>query len=192
MATGRRLLTWTGVAGALIGFVTTFLATLLSPTFSWTANALSDLGAPGAANPWLFNGGLIVSGLIALPFAWILYVAARNAVERLGAGTFAGTVALLALVGAFPEGTTLHPPLAVGYFTLLSLTLWIHGTGTVLAGDAVRGLAVIWLGIAHVLGWILWVAIGTAGVAIPEFAGSWVLLAWLVLTTRWVQRASRR
>lgn len=190
MADSHRVLVWTGVAGSLLGFATTLLATVLSPTFSWTANALSDLGAPAAANPWLFNGGLVAAGLVSLPFAWVLYDAARHAVERLGAVVFAATVTDLALIGAFPEGTAVHFPLAVAYFTLLSFALWLHGSGTVLAGDARRGLAAIWLGIGNVLVWVLWTAFGTEGLAIPEIAGTLLLLAWLVRTTQWV-RASR-
>lgn len=189
MASGRRRLAWTGIAGSVVGFGTTLLATVLSPSFSWTANALSDLGAPTAANPWLFNGGLVAAGLVSLPFAWVLFASARHLVERLGAAVFAATVADLALIGAFPEGTALHFPLSVGYFTLLSFALWIYGSGTVLAGDARRGLAAIWLGLGNVLVWVLWSAFGTAGVAIPEILGSIVLLTWVVQTTQWVRSA---
>lgn len=187
----RDVLAWTGIAGSLLGFSTTLLATGLSPTFSWTSNALSDLGAATAANPALFNGGLVVAGVVALPFGWVLYAAARHPVERLGAVVFAATVADLALVGAFPTGTRLHLPLAVGYFALLSFALWIHGTGTVLAGDARRGLAAIWLGLGNVVVWAAWAGVGTEGLAIPEILGSIVLLAWLVQTTRWVRRDAR-
>lgn len=188
MSTVRRLLPWSGLAGSLVGFGTTLLATLLSPSFSWTGSALSDLGAPGATTPWLFNGGLVAAGIVALPFAWVLVAAARNPAERLGAVAFAGAVAALALVGAFPSGTALHLPAAVAYFALLTLALWIHGTGTVLAGDARRGLAAIWLGILHVLQWTGWAAFGTDGVAIPELVGSLALLAWLGWTTAWLRR----
>lgn len=191
MRTIDRVALWSGIAGSLVGFTATLLATLLSPSFSWTANALSDLGAPGAANPWLFNGGLIAAGLIALPFAWTLYSAASHAIERLGAVAFAATVVDLSLIGAFPEGTDLHFPLAVGYFTLLTFALWIHGSGTVLAGDARRGLVFIWLGIGHVLAWVLWTWVGTDGVAIPELVGSVILLVWVARSTQWVRAGAR-
>lgn len=177
MVDARSALPWTGVAGSLVGFAAVLYATGLSPTVSWTADALSDLGAPGAATAGAFNGGLGVAGVIALPFAWVLFDAARHPVERLGAVLFAATVADLALIGAFPIGTTLHFPLSVGYFSLLSFTLWIHGTGTVLAGDARRGLLAIWLGLGNTLVWVGWSAAGTEGVAIPEFVGSLVLFA---------------
>lgn len=188
MATYRRLASWTGLAGALLGVSTTLLATLASPSFSWTGSALSDLGAPGAPTAWLFDGGLVVAGLVALPFAWPLLASARHVAERLGAVAYAGAVVALALVGAFPTGTALHVPLAVGYFGLLTSALWIHGTGAVLAGDPGRGLAAVWLGIGHVLAWAGWLAAGPDGVAIPELFGSAVLVAWLAWTTAWLRR----
>lgn len=187
--TDRRPLLWTGLAGAVIGVAATLLATLLSPTFTWAGSALSDLGAADAATPWLFNGGLMAAGLVALPFAWVLVSSARNEVERLGAIAYAGAIVALALVGAFPTGTALHFPVAVGYFALLTVALWIHGSGAVLAGDAGRGLAAIWLGILHVLQWLVWAAevrVGQ-GLAIPELIGSFIPIAWLVQTTLWVR-----
>lgn len=191
MADARSALPWTGVASSLVGFAAVLYATGLSPTFSWTANALSDLGAPGAATAGTFNGGLVAAGVIALPFAWVLFDAARHPVERLGAVLFAATVADLALIGAFPTGTALHFPLSVGYFTLLSVTLWTHGTGTVLAGNARRGLVSIWLGLGNTLVWVAWSAVGTEGVAIPEFLGSVVLFAWVVQSTQLVRMDPR-
>lgn len=186
----RRVMVWSGVASSLVGFLTTLSATSLSPTFSWTTNALSDLGAAEAATPWLFNGGLIVAGAIALPFAWVLFDTARHGLERVGAAAFAGSVFGLALVGAFPTGTALHAPVAVAYFLLFTLAMWLHGSGAALVGDVRRGLVAIWLGIGHLLAWLVWVASGVAGIAIPELAGSAILFAWVVQTTRWVRSAT--
>jgi len=173
-----------GVVGPLVGFAATLSATALSPTFHWTANALSDLGAAGAANPWLFNWGLVASAVLTVPFAWPLWVEADHPLERLGSATFAGSTVALALVGLFPEGTSLHLPVAVVYFSLLTFTLWIHGSGWVLAGLSRRGLLAVWLGIGHVLLWIGWLAAGFGGIAIPELGGSLALYAWILLVVR--------
>ena len=53
-----------------------------------------------------------------------------------------------------------------------------------LSGLARRGLTAIWLGIAHVLLWIVWVAAGPGGIAVPEIGGSIALYAWVLLTVR--------
>lgn len=180
----ERLAVRAGVVGPLVGFAATLSATALSPTFRWTGNALSDLGAATATNPWLFNYGLIASALLTLPFAWVVWVDAANSLQRLGALAFAACTVGLGLVGVFPIGSGLHGPVAIAYFTFLTFTLWIHGSGSVLAGLARRGLAAIWLGIGHVLFWVVWVAAGFGGIAVPEFVGSLSIYAWILLVIR--------
>ena len=179
-----RLAAGAGVVGPLVGFAATLSATVLSPSFRWTASALSDLGAPGAANPWLFNWGLVASAAVTVVFVWVLWTDAANRIEQLGAVLFVGTNAGLALVGLFPSGTDLHFPVAVAYFVLLTFTLWIHGSGWVLGGAPASGLIAIWLGIGHVLLWIGWLAAGLGGIAVPEFGGSLALYAWVLLAIR--------
>lgn len=190
MSDARSVLAWSGVASSLVGFGGILLATTLSPTFSWTADAISDLGAPGAANPWLLNGGLVAASLVGLPFGWVLWSTARHALERLGSVAFAGSLLALLLVGVYPTGTAAHTPAAVAYFVLFTLAMWLHGSGAALVGDVERGLVEVWLGIAHVLAWLLWGVAGPDGLAIPEIAGSLLLFAWVVRTTRWVRTAS--
>jgi hypothetical membrane protein len=90
----------------------------------------------------------------------------------------------LGLVGLFPSGTRLHLPVAVAYFVGLTLTCWIHGSGWVLSGLVHRGLLAIWLGIGHVLLWIVWMGAGAGGIAVPEIGGSLVFYAWILLAVR--------
>lgn len=187
----RRLVTWTGIAGSVVGLGAIAVAAALSPTFSLTASAVSDLGAADAANPWLLNGGLIAAAFVGLPFAGVLWATARDALERLGAVAFWSSLAALVLVGLYPTGTAPHAPAAITYFVLFTFGMWLHGSGAALAGDVRRGLAAIWLGIIHVLAWLVWAAVGPDGLALPELVGSLLLLAWVGLTTRWVQRSSR-
>ena len=181
MSGRERLAIRAGLVGPLVGFGTTLAATASSPTFQWTGSALSDLGAAGAANPWLFNYGLVASALVTLPFVWVVWAAAEHPVERLGATAFGLSVVLLGLVGVFPIDTALHGPVSVAYFTLLTVTLWVHGSGWVLAGLVRRGLIAIWLGIGHVLFWIAWVVAEPGGIAIPELVGSLAFYAWILL-----------
>lgn len=181
----RTSLHWSGVAGALVGFTTVLVAMILSPTFVWSSHAISDLGRPGAANPWLFNTGLVASALLSMPFAVVVWKRARNGLERVGAVSFGFTTTALALLGVFPSGTALHLPISVSYFVLGTLTLAIHGSGVVLAGAPRLGLGYHWLGLGHALSWVLWyfgLRIGP-GLAVPEFIGSVLLLVWVLSTT---------
>ena len=170
-----------GVVGPLVGLVATLVATALSPTFRWTGSALSDLGATGAANPRLFNVGLVAAAVLTVAFAWVVWAGADHHLQRVGATAFAASMVALGLVGAFPAGTALHLPAAIAYFVLLTFALWLHGTGTALAGAVGRGLVSIWLGIGHVLLWLGWVGAGFGGIAIPELGGTLLLYAWILL-----------
>lgn len=186
-----RLAVGGGVLGPLVGFAATLAAATISPTFRWTGNALSDLGASGAANPLLFNGGLVLSALATLPFGWALRRAAGTRLERLGVVLFVFSTASLGLVGVFPSGTALHRPVAVAYFVGLTFTCWVHGAGWALRGSVRRGLIAICLGIGHVLLWVGWLAAGTGGIAVPEIGGSLTFYGWLLLAVRSLPGADR-
>ncbi|MFC6835713.1 DUF998 domain-containing protein [Halomarina ordinaria] len=183
-----------GIAGGLLAPVVALgaiaLATLRSPSFTWTGSALSDLGAPGAPTEWLFNGGLILGGLLALPFAYRVWTRGRNRLERAGAAVFALDALCLAGVGAFPIGTDLHGPFAVAFYLLLSLSLWVYGGGNALAGDRARGLVTAALGVLNLAAWAIWAAAFTdvaPGLALPESVGALVVGVWTATTALWLR-----
>lgn len=191
-----------GLAAPIVAAAAILAATLLDPAFAWTTSALSDTGALPAGrsvslSPSLvrsspqvpvFNGGLIATGLLGLPFAWRLWTAAEHVGQRAGAAWYALAVVFLGLVGVFPLPHPLHGPVAVGHFATATVALWVYGSGTVLAGRPRAGLATIWLGIGHVLVWIGWalaLASGPVpGIAIPETVGAAIFGGWTVARAR--------
>jgi hypothetical membrane protein len=198
--TERRLLaasTWAGVGATTITVVGILLATLVSPDFAWTANALSGLGnrAPDApvataTTRLLFNGGLVAGSLVGLGFGPALLVAHRNLVELLGVGLAGLTLVAMGLIGVFPLPTDQHFPVSVLFFVLLSVALAVYGAGNVLAGARRRGLVTIGLAGCNTAGWALWALTGPffrPGVAIPEAVGAAVLAIWAVWTVADVQ-----
>lgn len=165
-------------AAAAVGTVLAILAaTLLAPWFSWRANALSDLGvAPGTA--LLFNGGLLMGGAFALPYAWALWRDGEGR-GRLPAVTFALAVVAMAGVGAFPAGDPLHLPAALGFYLLATATMAVDGLRrrTATAGRMALAAAAL-----HVAVWAAWIA-GLRpgpGLALPELAGALLFAAWVV------------
>lgn len=169
-----------------IASVAIFGAALLAPEFSWRADALSDLGAPGAETAWLFNGGLICAGVLGVPFAASLASSARTRFDRLTAVVLVLTLALLSGVGLFPTSHPLHLPVAAGFYLLATLTLWLAGTADVLVGEPRFGLAVVWLANVHLLQWLAWAAglrLGP-GLAIPELVGAALLSVWVLARGR--------
>lgn len=172
-----------GILAPTAGLAGIALDVAFTPSFSSTSSALSDLGRAGTPVPWLFNGGLILGGTLALPFAWWRWKRAANPVERLAAVGLAGTGLALAGIGLFPAGTALHLPLAAGFYLLLTYTLFLDGSGLALAGTVPRGLLWIWVGVVHLTGWLLWALTGIGGLAIPETFGALLLTAWLLAST---------
>lgn len=88
----ERLPDYAGLVGGGGSLATTLAATLLAPWFAWSRNALSDLGAAGEPTAPLFNGGLLVGGVVAAAFAWALWRRAGAVVERLAALAYLGPV----------------------------------------------------------------------------------------------------
>jgi len=188
-----------GMAGPLLAGVAILAATVVDPSFQWTTSALSDMGAlpEGRAitaeflrsNPQflVFNGGLVVAGVVGLPFSWSLWNDASNRFHRAGAVAFALAMTALALVGVFHIPRPLHGLAAIAHYLAGTLLLWLHGTGTVLAGDVRRGLTTAWIGNIHLLFWIVWALFlrGTIpGLAVPETVGALLLGGWVIATAR--------
>jgi len=156
-------------------------ATAVSPTFSWTGSALSDLGV-AAGTATLFNGGLILGGLLGLAYAVALV---RSTEGVAGAALVAAYVAALlglAGVGLFPSGRRLHFPAAA--------TFYLGGTAAMVADGAARprtraGAAALTAAGLHLLGWALWLR-GVRpgpGLALPELWGALLFGAWLLVAS---------
>lgn len=183
----REAALWAGPAGIAVAAFGIFGAILLAPWFEFTANALSDLGAAGEPTAPLFNGGLILGGLLAFAFCVRVWPAATNAAHRLGVALLAVGFVNMALVGVFalPDGR--HRAVAVAFFLSFTYGLFVHGSGDVLAGHVSRGLTSIWLAVVHLTGWLLFAAAPFDGLAIPELVGSATLAGWVLLTFRAVR-----
>jgi len=100
---GSKNVNWLKISGVcgtiapIVAFTFILLAITSYPQFSWTGNALSDLGVVEGVTAVLFNSGLIIGGILAIIFASGLFIFLRNRVlGRIGAFIF--TLAALALV----------------------------------------------------------------------------------------------
>jgi hypothetical membrane protein len=75
----------TGILAPIFAFTCIFIAIASYPQFSWTNNALSDLGVISGITGLLFNFGLYACGLLALVFALfcLLSYFEKNLVDEL-------------------------------------------------------------------------------------------------------------
>lgn len=168
-----------GPVAAAVAIGCILAATAISPTFSWWADALSDLGVAGLS-AWLFNGGLVFGCLLGLPYAWALWTAAADTLGYLRAITYLASLLAMAGIGLFPAGRSAHLPLALAFFVLASLTLLVDGvarlrlrTGKLAFGFGIAS-PVVWPV------WGLWLA-PHGGIAVPEFVGATLFALWIGL-----------
>ncbi|WP_331232873.1 DUF998 domain-containing protein [Natronorarus salvus] len=201
MVDPRRTTAYCGFLAPTIGIASVLLATLLAPpeTFTWSERALSDLGRLGAETFWLFNGGLLVAALLALPFTWRLVVDARNTLERVGGLCFGLSAVGMGLVGVFfldhtavYLDTDLHAPAALLLFGMAPVTTALYGAGSYLAGDHRWGGFSVVLGLLHVLTWAVWIGYVTRVATAPT---SWFALQEMIvvaLFALWTVLAARR
>ena len=192
METGERLLRWSGAAAVVVTLLAIFVATVVSPAFSWTGNALSNLGVTqtAAGTPLtvvLFNGGLILGGVLGVGFSAALFRVSPSIAARATAVSFGLTVVFMALVGVFPQDTAPHFPVALGFYLLISLSLWLDSLASFRQGWRSRAAVGLSLGTANLVGWLVWGLTGPPtrdGLAIPELWGALLFSAWTV----WVSR----
>jgi hypothetical membrane protein len=172
-----------GVLSILVSLGTIGVAILLSARFSLSTSALSDLGRAGWTTTVVFNGGLLVAGLLALPFGVVLARNARTLLHAAGSVAFSLSAVSLALIGVFALPAPEHGLVAIGFFLAFTVAFVCYGAGDVRTGARGRGLATLGLALVHVLGWAVWLGAGTpGGLAIPEIVGSACLSAWVLAT----------
>jgi len=175
-----RVVPWTGPVAILVAAIGILAASVLAPWFSWTGNALSDLGARGVATAPLFNGTLIIAGFLGIPFAGWLVRVQRDRIRRAAAVVFGLSMPTLALIGVFALPSPLHGPVALAYFLLFTLAILVDGLGALRTGEARDGWLSIGLGTAHVAGWIVWGVSGHEGIALPEAVGTVAVGIWVL------------
>ena len=126
-----------GFAAPVVAFLFISAAIASYPQFSWTHNALSDLGVVPGLTSALFTVGLIGGGVLALIFTAVgLYgFAGEKPVGKAGAVFFAAATASLILIGIFNEHfRPTHYIVSVAFFFFAPLAFFIltaafHMTG---------------------------------------------------------------
>ena len=182
-----------GVASTVIALAGIAGATTVSPTFQWTGNALSDLGQPGdpAATPittLLFDGGLVLAGVVGLLFAYTLWTGGEHLLERIAAVPFAIALLGMAGVGVFPYTQPLHFPAALTLYLGSMVTMACYAAGNAAAGEYTRAAVTVGLVVAHGSTWWWWStggAVTRGGLAVPETIGATLFGAWVCWTAAW-------
>jgi hypothetical membrane protein len=182
-----KLIRFSGISGIISSTLplTMILAsTVLEESFSWNRNALSDIGVSHLA--WLFNGALVIGGLLNLLFA----VGLRSFIDKIvllkmGVSLIMVSSISLTLVGVFTENySSIHVLVALGYLLLTPLGLICIGGREMSLQIGKVSLVLGISALLTILGLpiITFVANLQMGFAVPEFMESLVLSIW----TFWV------
>jgi hypothetical membrane protein len=167
----------------------TFIASsiLTYPQFSWTNNALSDLGVVPGITATLFNFGLYASGLMSLWFAIGLYKFLRqNALGRIGAVVFGGASLALEGIGWAPEGTNAfnfpwHYFFSVLFFTLVPIALILIAANFLSTKQRRFSAFTSLIAVIAAAPWVLYFIVEyVPNVAIPEITSGLAASTWSI------------
>lgn len=172
-----------GIIAPIIAFTCILLSIASYPPFSWTNNALSDLGIKGGITAPLFNGGLMISGILALIFAaGLLKLPNKSIVGKIGVLVFA--LAALALItgGVFPENAKpMHYYASVAFFVFFLIAMLVIACSSLYAKSVKTGLFTLTVAIIAAAPWAIEFSVRIVlGIAIPEAISAVVASVWCV------------
>jgi hypothetical membrane protein len=171
-----------GLATPVITLACVFLAVGSSSRFSWTENALSDLGVQGPVTAAIFNTGLVLGGvLFALFIVGLFIYMGKNLVGK-GASAllFVASVSLIC-IGVFNESFGyVHYLVSVAFFVSLPLSLAVFVAAFWSGGKRRLSVFTLALAVVAALVWGLELTIQfVPGVAIPEIISGVAGAIWV-------------
>jgi hypothetical membrane protein len=198
---GSKNVNWLKISGVcgtiapIVAFTFISLAITSYPQFSWTDNALSDLGAVEGVTAVLFNSGLIIGGILAIIFASGLFIFLRNRMlGRIGAFIFTLAALVLVAIGIFTENFgRIHYYVSVAFFTFAPISMLIICATFFVMRKVKMGLFTFLTAIIAALVWVLQFAMRyVPNVAIPETISALLASTWsIVLGFQMLKQGSR-
>jgi hypothetical membrane protein len=175
-----------GIVTPIATFTLILLAISSVPQFSWTENALSDLGVESGITAMVFNVALIACGLLLLIFASGLNMLLQKTVlGKIGAFVFAIDFLALTTIGVFPENikpATLHYYVSVAFFALFPLSMFFITVGFLRTAKMKLGLFTLLAALVAVAIWVVQFTLHLfSNVAIPETVAALSASAWVIV-----------
>ena len=171
-------------SGAYAGILTVLLFSIfllaslaIHKNFSFMKNSLSDLGRLGAKNSWVFNAGLIISGIFLFLFSISFFVEQVRLLKRI-CGIFLIISSILAImIGLSPKGTPFHNPVSVVYYNIFMGATFIYGIDELRLKRYPPGLYSVLILPVGYLTYFLYTVIGFAT---AELGVAILLLLWVL------------
>jgi hypothetical membrane protein len=182
------------IVAPVLAFSCIFLAIYSYPTFSWTNNALSDLGVvPGITGP-VFNFGLCAGGFFVFNSAifGLFNYLRQSWVGKIGALAFAAVGLSLMGIGFFPENMIpAHFLFSVAFFVLIPISLLIITVAFAVIRRWKLATFTLLIAVAAALPWVFYFYLHYVhGVAIPEFLSAIAGSIWSVVQSYKMYKAA--
>jgi hypothetical membrane protein len=173
-----------GVVASILAFTCILVAIASYPKFSWTNNALSDLGVISGITGPLFNFGLFATGVLGLIFGVLgLYNYLKERwIGKISSLTFAAATIALMAIGVFNENARpTHYLASFAFFTLIPIALLAFTVSFYLIHEHKLMLFTLLISFAAGTPWILYFLFHYfPGVAIPEFISALAAAVWAI------------
>src|SRR5438876_9757749 len=117
-----------GILAPVIAISSVFLSIFFEKNFSWTGNALSDLGVSERISSPIFNFGLMSSGILFFVYGIGLFNFFEGIIPKLGTLILLMTSIALSAIGVFNENAEpFHYYASAAFFLLFPISTIIFG-----------------------------------------------------------------
>jgi hypothetical membrane protein len=173
-----------GLVGATLPYLFIITSILLSPWFNFYDNALSDLGniARNGCIAYVFNLGLMVTGVVVATFAILLSIQKRSWKFLAWTPLLIISAVDLFLIGFFSEDAgRIHWVVSVVFFVTVTVLMFVYSYISWPLGSPKIGAIALIFGLASAFVWLVewpW-----ANVAIQESVTALIMSIWLILVS---------
>ncbi len=151
----------------------------LNPWFIFTVHAFSDLGAPDANSPWIYNNGMISIGVLIIIYSIYLVWSSVNKLTTVGGSFVFISGIFLMLIGIYPAGTRPHVFVSTWFFIQFDLAIIAWSLGMYIYSRDKLSLSALVIGlIAPVIGF----GVDWPSAAMAETFGIIVIDYWVFIS----------
>ncbi|MEM1627735.1 MAG: DUF998 domain-containing protein [Desulfurococcaceae archaeon] len=173
---------FTGVLAVILAWIVIAISITYNPWFDLFKHALSDLGDPGMANnPWIYNTGLIVTGVVTCIYSLYLAYRSINKVHVFASALIFVAGIFLSLIGVFPSGTRPHVFISTWFFIQIWLAMLATSIGMASESKTPHAMSLAILAITGPIGAFI---VKWPSVALLEIYGIVIINIYIVLLTR--------
>jgi len=170
-----------GILALAVGWTAIFISIMLNPWFSFTKNALSDLGALGQKYAFIFNSGLFIAGVLASLYAAFLLYISPGRLFSPASSIFLLAAIHLILIAVFPEKTYPHLFVSLEFFILAGVSILFFGLSFLAQREVKLGAFFTALAIG---GFVLAAIIPWPSIAAVETFSICLMTIWAALMLR--------